>query len=170
VTRTAEERFREKFQVDEATGCWVWTASRFPAGYGQFRWSPAKNGYAHIWAYEHYIGPVPEGLELDHTCRRRECCNPEHLEPVTHLENLMRSPVAPAATNAAKTKCKRGHELTEANTYISRRGERICRPCQRAHQLAWKEANPERHRAIWQRSYMKRRGTQLEAKPPARTD
>lgn len=168
MQRTAEERFRAKFQVDEATGCWVWTASRFPAGYGQFRWSTAKNGYAHIWAYERYIGPVPKGMELDHLCRRRECCNPLHVEPVTHRENIMRAPNAEAAINARKEHCKMGHAFTLANTYLSSQGKRRhCRTCARLRRREWVAANPELAREVARRHEKKRRGTRRKAKSPA---
>lgn len=72
--------------VDPATGCWVWQGMRAKGGYGYM----GADGYAHRVAYKEYVGPVPQGLELDHLCNRPECVNPEHLEPVTHAENMRR--------------------------------------------------------------------------------
>lgn len=80
-------RFLRK--VDKTDSCWLWTAYVNDDGYGMFR----DNGRllsAHVWSYEHEHGPVPDGLELDHTCRVRACVNPAHLEPVTHAENVRR--------------------------------------------------------------------------------
>lgn len=70
--------------------CWVWTAGRFPSGYGCFKLN-GKSTLAHRVAYEWLIGPIPEGLEIDHLCRVRGCCNPAHLEPVTPAENVQRA-------------------------------------------------------------------------------
>jgi hypothetical protein len=85
--------------------------------------------YAHRVLYRLVNGPIPIGAEIDHLCRNRSCVNPDHLEAVSHRENLMRSPIAPAAINARKTHCKYGHEFTQTNTYVSS-GRRRCRLCQ----------------------------------------
>ena len=61
-------------------------------------------------------GPIPEGLVIDHLCRNRACVNPAHLEPVSQRENVMRSPVAEGAINAAKTHCSQGHPFSPENT------------------------------------------------------
>lgn len=108
------------------SGCWL-VRRRTLAGYGQVVRS-GRPRLAHRMSYELFVGPIPEGLDLDHLCRNRPCCNPEHLEPVTRRENLMRSPIAPAAINAAKTHCPRGHLYDEQNTYLSQ-GKRSCRAC-----------------------------------------
>jgi hypothetical protein len=86
---------------------------------------------AHRVVYEALVGPVPEGLELDHTCDNPPCCNPGHLEPVTHAENMRRGKRNGAVVNRAKTHCKHGHEFTPANTYTQTKGGRGCRECHR---------------------------------------
>lgn len=74
--------------VDEA-GCWIWRGALTTAGYGSLTFEQ-KRAYAHIFQYERRHGAVPDGFELDHKCRVRACCNPDHLEVVTHVENLRR--------------------------------------------------------------------------------
>lgn len=78
--------------VIQPEGCWEWTGNKIRTGYGAC--SKGRTGeysaLAHRRAYQMIVGPVPEGLELDHLCSRRSCINPDHLEPVTHQENIMR--------------------------------------------------------------------------------
>jgi len=108
--------------------CWV-----------QEKWKPGRGGYVQVWVkgrdgkrgdslhvvvWESRNGKVPEGKMLDHLCRNRQCCNPDHLEPVTNQENVNRglSAVRP-------TQCKRGHSLSDA--YVTPAGKQQCRKCQR---------------------------------------
>lgn len=128
-TRPAIDRFQEKVAISEisfynGTPCWEWTGCKQPNGYGQFKADGrrgAKKTSPHRFAYEHYIGLIPEGYEIDHLCKNRSCCNPEHLEAITAQENRIRR-------NADQTHCKHGHEFTEENTRISN-GKRVCRAC-----------------------------------------
>lgn len=100
--RSAEERFWEKVDTSAGPlGCWPWTASGSRDGYGQFS-ADGRGVRAHRFAYELLVGPIPEGLQLDHLCRNPGCVNPAHLEPVTGWENTMRGNT-PAAINAATT-------------------------------------------------------------------
>lgn len=116
-------RFVEKTRLDG--DCIIWTAYRNEHGYGKFRWN-GKSQRAHRVAYEAEVGPIPDGLVLDHLCRTPSCVNPQHLEPVTVQENFRRG----LRIHALKTHCPRGHEYTEANTYRGRgSAKRECRAC-----------------------------------------
>lgn len=116
-------------------GCWVWQSADNGTGYG-VKWANGRQGVAHRWMYEKLVGPIPEGLQLDHLCRNRKCVNPEHLEPVTNRENGLRG-TSPAAKNARKTHCLRGHPFDEVNTYWEpSRAGRACRECKRQQQRA----------------------------------
>ena len=122
-----EDRFHSKYVVAE-NGCWEWTACRSKDGYGFFGIN-GKNKYAHRVAYEMLVGPIPEGLELDHLCVNPPCVNPAHLEPVTRQENHRRSKAG--IVNASKTHCRRGHPYDDENTYRYPNGARRCRQCHR---------------------------------------
>jgi hypothetical protein len=124
---TAEERFWPK--VDAFGDCWEWTRSKNKGGYGQFRFK-GRSYLAHKYAYESLVGPIPDGLELDHRCRNHGCVNPDHLEAVTRRVNIMRGE-STSSRNARKTHCKRNHEFTDENTRITMRGTRVCRTCHR---------------------------------------
>ncbi len=133
-----EVRFWAK--VDKSGDCWLWTARLSHNGYGRF-----VNQAAHRTAYEMLVGPIPEGMQLDHLCRVRRCVNPSHLEPVTPRENLMRSENQ-VAKHAAKTHCPHGHPYSGRNLYISPRGHRVCRACSHAGDLARREIEKEKRR------------------------
>lgn len=125
-------KFAPKIQVNEETGCWEWLGNRHPdSGYGRIWYSKHDDRSVHRVAYETARAPIPPGLVIDHLCRNRGCCNPEHLEVVTNVENVMRGESI-AAQNARKTHCKRGHEFTPDNTYVGAQGQRSCRTCTRA--------------------------------------
>ena len=125
------------FTSDE---CWVWQAETWD-GYGYFHLHHHQVK-AHRWVYEHMMGPIPAGLELDHLCRNRSCVNPAHLEPVTHRVNVLRG-LCPPAVNARKTHCVKGHEYTPENTYTYPDGRKWCLTCKRAEARAYQKRKRE---------------------------
>ncbi|MGL5935300.1 MAG: HNH endonuclease signature motif containing protein [Cetobacterium sp.] len=105
--------------------CWKWERAKDGKGYGKLK----RNGkylLSHRYFYETCFGQVPKGLELDHLCRNRWCCNPDHLEAVTPRENKLRGQ-SPAAQCARRLKCPRGHYYDRVVS-----GTRRCRRCDRA--------------------------------------
>jgi hypothetical protein len=142
MTASEQVRFWAKVDLRGKDECWMWLASKCN-GYGQFAAPSVRRGplRAHRVAYTLLIGPIPDGLTLDHlchdpktceggpTCPHRACVNPDHMDPVTLGVNVMRGQTI-AATNAAKTHCDRGHEFTRENTMLARKGKRRnCRTC-----------------------------------------
>lgn len=124
---------RDRIEVAES-GCWLWHVGLTPDGYGSatLRLSSLAPKYkwrAHRLTYTLLVGPIPDGLQLDHLCRVRNCVNPTHLEPVTCLENVRRG--TSSAFWLAKTHCPRNHPYDERNTGRSTKGGRICRACAR---------------------------------------
>lgn len=143
-TRLAIIRFLEKIQVSEYlfygdTLCWEWKGTKSPTtGYGQFKPDGrrgSKLSSPHRFAYEFFIGPIPEGHEVDHLCSVRHCCNPLHLEAVTVQENRRRR-------DTKKTHCKWGHPLSGDNIWISSRGLRKCKQCNRRNVKEFFARNP----------------------------
>jgi hypothetical protein len=122
-------------KVEKTSTCWNWTGYKWWTGYGMFIvYSEAGHANeiretAHVFSYQLVHGPVPDGLEVDHLCRNRGCVNPDHLEAVTHKENMLRSLSAPPAINARKTQCPNGHAYSGTNLFVNAKGHRHCRSC-----------------------------------------
>lgn len=134
------ERFMAHVNVDEA-GCWRWQGRLGTGGYGYLGlqvdgvW---KQRRAHRVAYELFVGLIPEGMALDHVCEVRDCVNPEHLRPSTWRANTLRN-TSPAAENARREECLRGHPLSGDNLQLVRTKEgvkRRCKACARARRRA----------------------------------
>lgn len=124
-TLSIPERFWAKVDKRGPNECWPWVGTIHPEGYGYF--SMHSRGHrSHRVAYELLVGPIPEGLQLDHLCRNRACVNPAHLEPVTGAENVRRG--LAGVLRAPKTQCVNGHPYTDENTRYQG-GKRVCRTC-----------------------------------------
>lgn len=134
LERMVMKRFWVKVDKNGPYGCWTWTAYRDRAGYGRIGITEngkSKSKLAHRVSWKLVHGNISDSLTLDHLCRVRHCVNPSHLEAVTFRENILRG-INPAAINARKTHCKKGHELTKESTYFMGNGRRVCRICDRA--------------------------------------
>lgn len=135
-----EDLFWSKVDKFGPGGCWIWTGERKPAGYGVFSRNRYGKKFAHRHSYELLVGPIPEGLEVDHLCRVTSCVNPDHLEPVTPAENRRRAAVLRKGETrnfygrqprALMPACRRGHPFDEENTAYYPDGKRRCRACHR---------------------------------------
>jgi hypothetical protein len=118
VKRTAIDRFSAL--VNKTEECWLWTGHTSKDGYGYFQEASRTPVTAHRFSYKAFVGDIPAGLEIDHTCRVRHCVNPEHLEVVTHDENMRR---------ARRVECRRGHPYTGNNFFVNKAGDRVCKIC-----------------------------------------
>lgn len=113
---------------DHGTPCWIWQGPTYGNGYAAVSFD-GRPKLGHRYVYERLVGPIPEGLVIDHLCRVRECVNPAHLEPVTDRENILRG-VGMSAKWAVATHCLRGHELNDDTVSIVQ-GARRCKLCDR---------------------------------------
>lgn len=116
------------------SGCWLWYGSIERNGYARVG-AFGRYYLAHRLAFELAKGPISHGLQIDHLCRIRSCCNPDHLRQVTCRENLLCGETH-AARNSRKNHCHRGHEFTNENTKIKSGGSRCCRICENITQRA----------------------------------
>ncbi len=135
-------RIQKHIVVDEQTGCWIWQGDKVKGGYGR-TCVDGRKWLSHRASYAAHKGPIPDGLTIDHLCKREPCCNPDHLEPVTMKENTMRGNSF-SRINAEKTHCALGHPFEGDNLYRYKDGRRECRTCMIVRQRAYYAANRER--------------------------
>ena len=133
VAAIADPRLASKIRPNAVTGCWEWIGARDSRGYGNVRIG-RRVQKAHRAVWEAMCGPIDPGYECDHLCRVPWCVNPEHLELVSHAENVRRGAArwVPGALQRAKRRCPHGHAYTKANTYVQpSTGGRACWTCSR---------------------------------------
>lgn len=148
ATKSAEQRFSEKIAQAGVDECWRFTAAIGNHGYGVFHPTKGETVLAHRYSYERTVGPIPEGMHLDHLCRNRQCVNPGHLEAVTPLENSSRG-LTYRLLNGMDDECRNGHPYTPENTYVEPNGYKVrCRQCARD-----RDAQPHRNAATRRRRY-----------------
>lgn len=128
-------------------GCWQWDRPSHPKGYGKIHYQ-GKSWLAHRAVYTELVGPIPENLEIDHLCENKGCVNPEHLEAVPRIVNLMRSDRG-FTSNARKTHCPKGHEYAPENTHSyyqegKKTWARFCRTCR----AQWAQDNRDRQNEL----------------------
>ncbi len=125
------DRFNSFIKLDKKSDCWLWQGSLDKNGYGVF--SSTVPARAHRWSYKYYKGKLIKGLTIDHLCRVRNCVNPNHLEQVTVLENILRGKEA-----NRKDHCRHGHPYKE-NGFRNSVGRQACRICCAENTRRWRE-------------------------------
>ncbi|GGU91154.1 hypothetical protein GCM10010275_30320 [Streptomyces litmocidini] len=154
LNRPILERVNERTAA-QSNGCIHWTGSLNEHGYGRISIKKEMH-LAHRVVYQEVVGPLPDGVMLDHTCHNldescgggsgclhRRCVNPAHLEPVTNVENQERSKNTHAGRRILMDTCIRGHRYTPETTYIDANGHRSCRTCARLlHEAALRDKPP----------------------------
>lgn len=130
-------RVHSRVSIDATSGCWIWTGSGARGGYAVAKVN-GKTRTVHRWFYELAVGPIPDGMTLDHTCHdpsvclggsdcpHRRCVNPAHLVPISNDENMAKG----GKTNLNRSICRRGrHDLGEVGIYVDSDGSNRCRGC-----------------------------------------
>ena len=161
MRQDVEDRFWQSIIVVE--NCWEWAKKVSKQnGYAHMK-VDGRDRLAHRWAYEHFRGPIPDGMQIDHLCRNRSCVNPEHMEVVSPYTNTARG-FSPSVVTKQIGFCKRGHEMVGDNIGKRKDGRRWCKAC-----VEWNHEKNRDHRrayfAAWRlRNMDKVAGYQLAKK------
>lgn len=140
---TVEERFWSKVASRNEGECWLWIGAKNAQGYGHLSINGAQFK-AHRWSFQRHVGLIPDGFQIDHLCRVRNCVNPAHLDAVSAAENTLRAVPfrGPASVPPRRSTCGKGHEFTPENTASKRPGkshwrmQRACKTCARIRDAA----------------------------------
>lgn len=132
------DRLLARIEIDPDSGCWSWVGYLGESGYGRMSVN-GKMQRTHRLSYEAFVGPIPDGLTIDHLCFNKRCLNPAHLEAVTQHENTLRHV-------RRKTECSQGHSWVDENIYVDNRGGRRCRECHRTRSREWMRQHYEESR------------------------
>jgi len=130
--RNTLENLLDRVKI-ELNGCWRLPHKDNGVGYIRISFQ-GERIYAHRYFYACAYGRIPGKLDCDHLCRNPFCCNPEHIEPVSHRENLNRG----NHFHRRKTHCKHGHPFDEKNTYHRSDGKRACNICVNKRKREWR--------------------------------
>lgn len=126
-----EERFWVKVEMIPFHSCWEWSACTLDFGHGQFNVGNKKRILAHVYSYILHKGPVPEGLQVNHTCDNPGCVNPDHLYSGTQQDNMDDIRERKRSGHLKKTHCPQGHEYSPDNLLKRDDGYRDCKICAR---------------------------------------
>jgi len=141
------DRFYSKLSGNPVTQCWEFNGNPDADGYGYIRYRNFTYRI-HRFSYLLFQGEIPKNHVVDHLCKNRKCCNPEHLEAVSHKENMVRGDTGRNNHQTLKTHCPKGHEYTDSNTYINPKGSRECRICKSINRKADRKRNLEKYREL----------------------
>ena len=151
ITKELGKKFRDRYTpVDDADSCWLWTGWLTENGYGQLRDENGKNLKAHRISYTMFVGPIEDGLTINHKCFVKNCVRPTHLEVITAEENVKHYWDHIGRIVPALTLKEEGRSAYYARWAEERRDKKL------AGQKKWRDANKERI-AEYQRAYRKRK-------------
>lgn len=143
--------------------CWEWQMARTPSGYGQWTVRGLTTSRAHRIVWELLRGPIPDGLVIDHLCRNRACCNPDHLRVVTLRVNALENSEGISAKMAAREDCRYGHGPLRPHKYVE--GKRHCHECARLaardYQRRRAEAGDDRSPSVPPQDWCKKKAHRL---------
>lgn len=142
ASRFSDERFLKNIRIN-LNGCWDWIASKNRGGYGNFT-SGIIIG-AHRYSYRLFNGPLIKDFCIDHICRNRSCVNPDHLRQVTFSINSIENSNSTAFYNSTRTHCPQGHIYSNLNLINSKKGNRLCKICNRYKRAKWYSINKDKY-------------------------